>query len=440
MSAVPDARSVAAVVEEAHRRHWSAVLAATVRLTRDIDLAEDCSQEAFVSALRTWPAEVPRNPAAWLTTVARREALDRLRRESTLQRKMPLLAVEAADTTSPGRPGDLGGEAEEPADLLRLIFTCCHPALAPQSRVALTLRLMCGLTTAEVAGCLLVKESTAAARITRAKKKIAAARIPFRVPGRDELPQRLDAVLTVVHLVYTAGHTTSGDALMRTDLTGRAVDLARMLVALMPGEPEAAGLLALLLLTQARGATRVSPDGELVLLADQDRAGWDRALLDEGLSRATAALQHGEGRFTLQAAIAGLHATAPSWDATDWRQVARMYDALMTRWPSPVVALNRIAARSLEADADLVELLAQLHVLAGEQALQSYCYLPATRADLLARLGRPVEASDAYAAALRLCGNETERRFLLRRRAALRLDTPCPGSPVPAAGSSAGRR
>jgi len=414
---VPEARLVASVVEEAHRRHWSAVLAATVRLTRDIDLAEDCTQDAFVSALRTWPNGVPDNPAAWLTTVARRAALDRLRRETTLRRKLPLLAIETLDGTDRGPGAD--EDSDEPADLLRLIFTCCHPALAQESRIALTLRLMCGLTTAEVAGCLLIKETAAAARITRAKKKIAAAKIPFRIPGPAELPTRLDGVLTVVHLVYTAGHTASGPELRRTDLTGRAIDLARMLAMLMPEEPETAGLLALLLLTEARGDSRVGRDGELVLLADQDRARWDGRLIAQGIALATDALQRGEGRLTLQAAIAGLHAIAPSWDTTDWSQVARMYDALMARWPSPVVALNRVAARSLEPGADLARLLGELDLLAYEPALRSYCYLPATRADVLSRLGRADLATAAYDEALELSVNETERRFLMRRKAGL---------------------
>ena len=220
---MPEARLVASVVDEAHRRHWSAVLAATVRLTRNIDLAEDCTQDAFVSALRAWPGGVPDNPAAWLTTVARRAALDRLRRETTLRRKLPLLAVEAVDSAE-RVPGADDGK-DEPADLLRLIFTCCHPALAPESRIALTLRLMCGLTTAEVAGCLLIKETAAAARITRAKKKIATAKIPFRIPGPDELPARLDGVLTVVHLVYTtppAGRTCA----VPISLAARSTSLA----------------------------------------------------------------------------------------------------------------------------------------------------------------------------------------------------------------------
>jgi RNA polymerase sigma-70 factor, ECF subfamily len=278
---------------------------------------------------------------------------------------------------------------------------------------------MCGLTTAEVASCLLIKESAAAARITRAKKKIAMAKIPFRIPGPDELPRRLDAVLTVVHLVYTAGHTANGPDLRRTDLTGRGIDLARLLGRLMPDEPETAGLLALLLLTEARGDSRLGQDGELVLLADQDRARWDGRLIAQGIALATEALQRGEGRFALQAAIAGLHAISPSWDTTDWRQVARMYDALMASWPSPVVALNRVAARSLEPGADLATLLDELELLAYEPALRSYCYLPATRADLLWRLGRTDLAALAYDEALALSVNETERRFLQRRKAAL---------------------
>ena len=398
------------------------MLAATVRLTRDIDLAEDCTQDAFVKALGAWPAEIPDNPAAWLTTVARRTALDRLRRESTLRRKLPLLAVEALQAEA-GIGDDAAAldstGAEEPADLLRLIFTCCHPALAQESRVALTLRLMCGLTTAEVAGCLLIKETAAAARITRAKKKIAAAKIPFRIPAAEELPARLDGVLTVVHLVYTAGHTAAGADLRRTDLTGRAIDLARMLAMLMPDEPETAGLLALLYLTEARGASRLGADGELVLLADQDRQRWDGRLIASGIALATDALHRGEGRLTLQAAIAGLHAIAPSWETTDWSQVARMYDALMARWPSPVVALNRVAARSLEPDPPLEELLDELDLLAFEPALRSYCYLPATRADVLSRLGRRDLAAEAYDEALALSANEAERRFLQRRKAAL---------------------
>jgi RNA polymerase sigma-70 factor (ECF subfamily) len=402
------ARLVAERVEAAHRECWSVVLAATVRVTRDLDLAEDCAQEAFVRALRTWPEELPDNPAGWLTTVSKRLALDKLRRETTLRRKLPLLVEEP-------------GEVEQPTDPLRLVFTCCHPALARDSQVALTLRLICGLTTREVAAGLLISEATAAARITRAKKKIAAASIPYRIPADDELASRLDVVLTVVQLVYTAGHVAAGPELTRADLTGRALELAQLLVRLMPDEPEPQALLGLLLMTQARGDARVSEDGELVLLADQDRSRWDVRLLAEGVSRATAALRKADppGRFALQAAVAGLHVTAPSWEETNWAQVVRMYDAMLLGWPSPIVALNRAAAQSLVPGADLVAVLAELDALGKEPALKAYAYLPATRADVLARLRRPAEAAAAYDAAIALTANGAEQRFLRRRRASL---------------------
>jgi len=281
------------------------------------------------------------------------------------------------------------------------------------------LRLICGLTTREVAAGLLIGEATAAARITRAKKKIAAAGIPYRIPTDEELPARLDAVLTVVHLVYTAGHVAAGPELTRTDLTGRAIELARMLVRLMPAEPEPQALLGLLLMTQARGNARVSEDGELVLLADQDRSRWDARMIAEGVSRATTALQQGHGRFALQAAIAGLHVTAQSWERTDWIQVVRMYDAMLVGWPSPIVELNRAAAHSLVPGADLTAVLRELDALGNESALKSYAYLPASRADVLARLGRSAEAVRAYDEAIALTVNEAERRFLRRRRASL---------------------
>ncbi|HZX03552.1 RNA polymerase sigma factor [Kribbella sp.] len=401
-----EAVEVTRVVDRAHRECWSTVLAAVVRVTRDLDLAEDCTQDAFVQALRTWPDGIPANPGGWLSTVARRLALDRLRRETNLRRKLPLLVEEP-------------GEVEQPTDPLRLVFTCCHPALARDSQVALTLRLICGLTTREVAAVLLIGEATAAARITRAKKKIAAAGIPYRIPADRELPARLDVVLTVVHLVYTAGHVAAGPELMRTDLTGRAIELARLLVRLMPDEPEPQALLGLLLMTEARGDARVSADGELVLLADQDRSRWNAQLLGEGVARATAALQRGHGRFALQAAVAGLHMTAPSWEQTDWRQVVRMYDAMLVSWPTPIVALNRAAAHSLVPGADLTAVLAELDALSEEPALAAYAYLPATRADVLTRLGRSAEAADAYRQAIQLTANETERRFLTTRLNAL---------------------
>ncbi|WP_241996358.1 RNA polymerase sigma factor [Kribbella antiqua] len=420
-AAARSAVEVAREVERAHRESWSTVLASVVRLTRDLDLAEDCTQDAFVQALRTWPDGIPSNPGGWLTTVARRLALDRLRRETNLWRKLPLL-IEA--------PGDV----EQPTDPLRLVFTCCHPALAREAQVALTLRLICGLTTREVAAGLLISEPTAAARITRAKKKIAAAGIPYRIPADEELPARLDAVLTVVHLVYTAGHVAAGQVLTRSDLTGRAVELAKLLVRLMPKEPEAEALLGLLLMTEARGDARLSEDGELVLLADQDRSKWDGKLLAEGVSRATAALNGGGlGRFALQAAVAGLHVTAPSWEQTDWTQVVRMYDAMLISWPTPIVALNRAAAHSLVPGANLEAALAELDALSNEPALKSYAYLPATRADVLARLGRVQEAAEAYDAAITLTANETERRFLTRRRSSLAEHSarPAQQSPIP---------
>lgn len=398
-------------VEEAHRRHWSAVVAATARLTRDLDLAEDCAQDAFVQALRSWQKQAPDNEIAWLTTVARRLALDRLRREATFRRKLPLLVEEGA----PDERGVAGQESTN-GDPLRLVFTCCHPALSREAQLPLTLRLMCGLTAAEIAKVLLVKETAIAARITRAKHKIAAAGVPFRLPSDEELPGRLDAVLTVVYLAYTAGHTASGDGLTRPDLTGRAIELARLLVSQLPDEAESAGLLALLLLSEARSPARLGPGGELVLLADQDRQRWDRRLMTEGLELATEALRRGNGRFVLQAAIAGLHTSAPSWAQTDWPHVLQMYDALLLRWPSPVVSLNRVAALSLVPGADLIAVLGALDSLADDPALRGYVYLWATRGDILSRLGRHGEATSAYERAVALTDNEAERRFLQQRQ------------------------
>jgi RNA polymerase sigma-70 factor, ECF subfamily len=386
-------------LEQVYRDAWAAVVASTARLTRDLDLAEDCAQEAVERALRTWPQGVPDNPAGWLTTTAHRIALDRLRREATLRRKLPLL-VEP--------PGD----RDEPVDALRLVFTCCHPALVRESQVALTLRLVCGLDVAAIAGVLLTGEAGVARRITRAKQKIAAARIPFRVPPDDELAARLDAVLTVVHLVHTAGHVGSRAHLQDADLTGRATGLARMLVRLLPDEPEPQALLGLILLTEARGPARTDAEGDLVLLAHQDRSRWDRALIRQGLARTTAALRHPRrGRFALQAAVAGLHAVAPTWADTDWAQIVTTYDALMRTWPSPVVALNRAAARSQLPGADLAAVLREIDDL----ALDGYPYLPAARADVLARLGRAEEAAAAYAEALALTTNPVERRYLALR-------------------------
>lgn len=405
---------VADLVAEAHRRHWPAVLASTMRLTRDIDLAEECAQEAFVQALRTWSHGVPDVPAAWLTTVAKRQALTIIRRRTTLQRRLPDLLVDDDDE-------------HESSDPLRLIFTCCHPAIAVPSQVALTLRLVLGLSTAEIASSLLISEPTAAARITRAKRKIAAASIPFAMPEPARLEERLDAVLTVIQLLYTTGHTARGAELWRRERTGRALSLGRMLADLLPDEPEVLGLLATMVLAEARGAARIGDDGEFLVLADQDRDRWDLPLTRLGLDIAARALGLGAaapgglGRFALQAAIAGLHATAPSWESTDWRQIATMYDALLERWPSPVIALNRAAARSLTPGADLDAVLRDdITPLRDDPHLADYPYLSATAADVLRRLGRMDEAAADYERALTLTASDTERRFLRRRLAEAR--------------------
>jgi len=390
------------------------VLAATVRVTRDLDLAEESVQDAYVAALTAWARDgVPDRPGAWLTTAARRNALNAMRRGKTLAAKLPLLIEpESAEPVEPGAADD--AEAI-PDDRLRLVFTCCHPALAREAQVALTLRLVCGVATPDVAHALLVAETTMAARLTRAKKKIAAAGIPYAVPGPAELPERLDAVLTVVHLLAATGHTApSGDRLVRDDLAARALDLARTLRALLPDEPETAGLLALLLVHDARRAARTDEAGRLVRLEDQDRSRWDAEKIAEADRLVVAALRAGPaGRFALQAAIAALHAQAPSHEKTDWPQILTLYDALLRVWPSPVVALNRaVAVAAVEGPAAA---LAQVEALERDDRLAGYRYLPATKADLLARLGRHEEAAEAYRAALALTANEAEREFLEAR-------------------------
>ena len=408
------AESAAAAVADAHRREWGFVLAATVRVAGSIDLAEECVQDAYGTALETWRRQgVPRVPAAWLTTAARRRALDVLRREQTLRHKLPLLVGEQ---TTPG-PEDtyLAAQADSvPDERLRLVFTCCHPALAREAQVALTLRLLCGLSTAEIAAAFLVPEATMAARVTRAKKKIAAARIPYRTPEPAELPDRLDAVLTVVHLVLTTGHTApTGHGLSRPDLVERALHLGRVLVALMPDEPEVRGLLALMLLTDSRRDSRLDDAGNLVLLAGQDRDRWDRAEILEGLRLVTDLHHSRVGRFGLQAAIAAEHAVAATYAETRWTRVLALYDALLREWPSPVVALNRAVAVAEVAGPEAA--LVEVDQLAAAGTLVGYRYLPATRADLLRRLGRTAEAATAYAEAIALADNDAERAFLQDR-------------------------
>ncbi len=401
-------------VADAHRREWAFVLAATARAAGDFDLAEECVQEAYVAALGAWARDgVPDKPGAWLTATARRKAVDVLRRRQVFRSKLPLLVEpDEAEMDEPD-------EDAVPDDRLRLVFTCCHPAIAREAQVALTLRLVCGVSTGDIARAFLVSEPTMAARVTRAKKKISAARIPYRVPEAAELPERLDAVLTVVHLLYTTGHTApSGTDLVRADLVERALHLARMLLSLMPDEPEVRGLLALLLLTDARRAARTDAEGRLLRLADQDRSDWDRTAVDEGRRLVVDAFRTGRvGRYALQAAIASLHALAPSYAATDWQQIVRLYDLLLARWPSPVVALNRAVAVSM-VDGPTAA-LAEVDALARDARLAGYHYLPAVRADLLRRLDRPAEAAQAYRAALELADNDAERDFLATRLADL---------------------
>ena len=394
------------------------MLAATVRVTRDLDLAEECAQDAFAQALTSWSADgVPARPGGWLTTVARRRALDLLRRETVLRRAMPLLVE---DATSGSAEDAVLADAQSlanqiPDDRLRLICTCCHPALSRNTQVALTLRLVCGLTTAEIAHAFLVPEPTMAARITRAKKKIAAARIPYRVPPVEELPERVGAVLDVVHLLFTTGHSApAGPDLVRRDLVDRSLDLAGMLRALLPRDGDVAGLLALLLLTDARSATRVAADGSLLLLDEQDRTRWDRRKIDRGLVLVREALRtRPPGRFALQAAIAAVHADAVRYDDTDWREIVALYDLLLQVWPSPVVALNRAVAVGMTAGPGAG--LEALDALRDEPALVAYPYYAAARADFLRRLGRHQPARTAYEEALLLTANEVERGYLERR-------------------------
>jgi RNA polymerase sigma factor (sigma-70 family) len=406
---------VEAAVAEAHRREWGYVLAATIRVTGDLDTAEECVQDAYARALGSWPSSgIPDRPGAWLTTVARRTAVDRLRRRSTESRKLPLL-VQDAGTAAPGEP-----EVPDLADdRLRLIFTCCHPALATGAQVALTLRLLCGLTTAEVGRAFLVSEPTMAARITRAKKKIASARIPYRVPPLAELPERIDAVTTVVHLVFTTGHTAPvGADLVRRDLVERSLHLARVLRSLLPDNTEVAGLLALIVLTDVRRPTRTDGSGQLILLPDQDRSAWDLGAIAEGVALAREALsRRPPSRFALMAAIAAVHAEAPTWEATDWAEIVGLYDLLLPVWPSPIVALNRAVAVGFAEGPDAG--LHELESLATEPLLVSYSYLAAARADFLRRLGRIADARLAYQEALLLNENSVEREFLHGRLAEL---------------------
>jgi RNA polymerase sigma-70 factor (ECF subfamily) len=398
----------AAAVERAHQEHWGRLLAVLTRLVGDLDVAEESLQDAYEIALTAWARDgVPAKPDAWLLTAARRRATDRFRRAATLARKLPLLV--------PDEPEVEVDMSTIPDERLRLLFTCCHPALSADARIALTLRLLGGLTTAEIARAFLVPEATMAARITRAKKKIAGAGIPYRVPTDAELPERLAGVLAVLYLVFTEGHAaTSGDGPVRRDLCDEAIRLARVVVALMPDEPEAAGLLALLLLQHARRDARTDPGGRLVLLPDQDRTRWDAGQIAEGRALLRAAARRGPaGPYLVQAAIAAEHARAATAAETAWDRIATLYEALEELTGSPVVRLNRaVAVAEVDGPAAGLALLADLD-------LPGFHLLPATRADLLRRLGRTGAAAAEYEAAIAGAGNAADRDFLRRRLAEL---------------------
>ena len=413
-SMASDARTA---VDMAFREEWGRVVATLIRVTGDWDLAEECAQDAFAMALQRWPADgVPRRPGAWLTTAARNRAIDVLRRRTVGAAKLR----EIAALTPPDSGSSAAFEPETdhsgvPDDRLRLMFTCCHPALSLEARVALTLRTLAGLTTAEIARAFLSSEATMAKRLVRAKQKIAQAGIPYRVPPAHLLPERLPGVLGVVYLLFNEGYSaTAGADLIRQGLAVEAIRLGRVLARLMPSEPETDGLLALMLMHDARRTARLDADGEIVTLEDQDRSRWDTALISEGVALLEAALRHGRpGPYQVQAAIAACHATATEAAATDWAEIAALYGRLVRLLPSPVVELNRAVAVGM-ADGPLAGLVL-VEALEESGKLAGYHLLAATKADMYRRLGRTEEAAACYREALELASTDAERRFLSRR-------------------------
>jgi len=409
--------------EKLHREESGRILATLIRLLGDFDLAEEMLQEAYTVALQKWPSEgTPANPRAWLISTARHKAIDRLRRDQRFERK----AEEIAKTTEIVTPPESEREEEMLADdRLRLIFTCCHPSLPMEARVALTLRTVCGITTEEISRAFLVPVATMAQRLVRAKGKIREAGIPYRVPSPEELPDRLDGVLLVVYLIFNEGYlANSGDALIRRELCAEAMRLGRVLCGLLPRPPEAQALLGLMLLQDSRRDARVSADGELVLLEEQDRSLWYPEQIREGTEIVESALRRGAaGMYAVQASIAALHANAKTAKETDWPQIASLYDVLLKNHPSPVVEVNRAAAVAMARSVE--EGLALLDEIEKREELKEFHLLPAARADLLRRLGRLPEGAEAYRRALTLATNDIERRFLRRRLAELeKVDGP----------------